>query len=235
MSDGIARLCLALDVPGVPEARRLVGQTADSVQIFKIGLEMFCAAGPSFVKEVVQSGSDVFLDLKLCDIPNTVARAIVALGRLGVSIATIHTTGGSAMMRAAAEAAAGLESRPSLLGVTLLTSLDQRAVSRDLRMRGSVSDNVKSLACMAQESGLDGVVCSPHEISVVREVCGPGFLIVAPGIRPTWASGSDDQRRVLCPAEAVQRGADVIVVGRPISQADDPSAASRRIRDEISC
>lgn len=202
-------------------ARRLEG----SVGGFKIGMELFYAEGPGVVEAV--GARRVFLDLKLHDIPNTVAQASRVLARLGVAMFNFHCLGGAEMMGAGAQAAREVEAGCKLLGVTVLTSHDRAALAA-LGLDEEPRDVVRRLALSAREAGLDGVVCSPHEIELVRAECGAGFLIVTPGIRPARAEAGD-QKRVLSPREALRKGADFLVVGRPITQAADPAQAARQL------
>jgi orotidine-5'-phosphate decarboxylase len=200
--------------------------------LFKVGKQLFTAEGPQAVKKLAGLGADIFLDLKFHDIPNTVAGAVAAAARLPrVRMLTLHTTGGLAMMRAAREAVAGRKNRPALLGVTLLTSLDARALRR-VGISGPVASRVVALARLAKEAGLDGVVSSAQEAEAIRRACGPNFLIVVPGVRPSSAP-SQDQSRVATPAEAIQAGADYLVVGRPVTAAKNPRAAALAINQEI--
>jgi orotidine-5'-phosphate decarboxylase len=197
----------------------------------KLGLEFFVANGPQGVRAVA-GPVPLFLDLKLHDIPNTVAGGVRAACLLSPRFLTIHAAGGEAMMRAAADAArAAGPARPMLLGITVLTSLDAGDLDA-VGQRGPVADQAKRLAALAQKSGLDGVVCSAHEVAALRALCGGDFKLVVPGIRPDWAA-SNDQKRVVTPGEAIARGADYLVIGRPITQSDDPAAALQRIADEI--
>jgi len=218
----------ALDVPTVAGALELARRIGPSVGGLKLGLEFFCGAGPQGVKAVAALGRPIFLDLKLHDIPNTVASAIRALNPLGVSLVNVHAGGGAAMMRAAADAAreAG-EHRPKVLAVTVLTSLDAADLGA-MGISASPADQVVRLASLARESGLDGVVCSAGEIAAVRAACGPDFLIVVPGIRPA-GSDAGDQKRMATPAQALASGADMLVIGRPITAAGDPAQAAREI------
>jgi orotidine-5'-phosphate decarboxylase len=213
-------------------ARRLLGHVGG----FKLGLEYFVAHGPEGMAAVSDLGMPLFVDLKLHDIPNTVAAAMRGVARLKATITTIHAAGGAAMIRAAADAARDEAAKlgvapPKLVAVTILTSLDQ-AGAEAVGFGGPVLDQVKRLAALAQDNGADGIVCSPLEVEAVRAQCGPGFTLVVPGIRPEW-SETGDQKRVMTPAEAKARGADVLVIGRPILAAADPVAAARRIRDEL--
>ncbi|MBX0329331.1 orotidine-5'-phosphate decarboxylase [Oscillochloris sp. ZM17-4] len=235
------RILAALDVPDLPSALSLVEQLRGRVGGFKVGLELCTAAGaPQVVRAVAEAGGSVFLDLKLSDIPNTVAGAVRSVCALGpaVRMLTLHCHGGAAMLRAAVAAAreAG-PARPLLLGVTVLTSIDQNALRDDLEIAAGLQDHVVHLARMAQECGLDAVVASPHEIAAIRAACGPDLRIVTPGVRPAWAD-SGDQRRVMTPAEALRAGCDYMVVGRPITAAPaevgGPAEAAARIAEELS-
>jgi orotidine-5'-phosphate decarboxylase len=225
------RIFVAIDRMDLDAAHTDVTRLMALAGGIKLGLEFFVANGPQGVRAVA-GPVPLFLDLKLHDIPNTVAGGVRAACRLSPRFLTIHASGGEAMMRAAADAAKAAGSgRPELLGITVLTSLDSadlEAVGQD----GSVGDQAKRLAALAQKSGLDGVVCSAHEVAALRALCGPSFRLVVPGIRPSW-TGSQDQKRVVTPAEAIARGADYLVIGRPITQDADPAAALQRIADEI--
>ncbi|MHA1601299.1 MAG: orotidine-5'-phosphate decarboxylase [Alphaproteobacteria bacterium] len=233
------RIFVALDTPDLARATHLAAALSGVVGGVKIGKEFFTAHGPAGVNAVVRAGSGrLFLDLKFHDIPNTVAGAVRAAVSLRPTLLTVHAAGGPAMLRAAVEAAAATATgeanvpRPRILGITVLTSLDDDDLGA-VGQRGPLADQVRRLAALAQENGLDGVVCSPHEIAALRSLCGPDFLLVVPGIRPDWAAAGD-QKRVLTPAEAVAAGADFLVIGRPITGADDPLAAAHRIAAELS-
>ena len=228
---------LALDLGTTEDVRRIIALTRAHVAIYKVGLELFVRFGPGIVAAVRSLDALIMLDLKLHDIPNTVKRATRNAAALGVEMLTIHASGGAAMMRAAREAVDDYRKEsgsrgPKLLGVTVLTSLDQQALSTELGVGRPVQDQVVALAALARESGLDGVVASPREIGPVRSVCGPGFLIVTPGIRPAGAAAGD-QKRTLTPHEAVAAGADYIVVGRPVLDAADPLAVLTAIHKEF--
>ena len=228
----MSELYCALDTTDLVHAEALAVALGSAVNGIKLGLEFFGAHGPKGVERLTGTERPVFLDLKLHDIPNTVAGAVRALLPLEPAILTIHAAGGRAMMRAAVEAAGEAGARkPKLVGVTILTSLDDDDLAR-IGWQAEVSDAVRRLAGEARESGLDGVVCSPHEAARLRRDHGPEFLLVVPGIRPLWVT-SGDQKRVMTPAEATQAGADVLVVGRPITGADDPADAARRIAAEL--
>lgn len=229
------KLIVALDVPTLEAAGDLVRQLSGVVRWFKVGLELFVAEGPRAFDEVFAAGArHVFFDGKLHDIPNTVAGAARAAARHGVTMFNVHALGGVEMMHAALEAAEQVRgaSRPKVIGVTILTSLDQPTMNRELCISGTVETQVAHLARLVQQAGLDGVVCSPQEIAAVRAACGDGFLIVTPGVRPAWAARGD-QRRVMTPAEAVAAGADYIVVGRPITHAPNPVEAAERVLSEL--
>ena len=227
------RLIIALDVAQAKAALRLAEELRDRAGLFKVGLELFSAAGPALVRELVELGVGVFLDLKFHDIPNTVRSAAREAAPLGVAMFDVHASGGRTMMRAALEGAreGAPDAKPPLvLGVTLLTSL----ASDDLAEIGwddSAASNVIRLARLAHAAGLGGVVASPHEAAAIRGILGPDFVIVTPGIRP--AASSDDQARVSTPEAAIRAGANYLVVGRPITQASDPIAAAEAILEEI--
>ena len=232
-------LYCALDARDRPTVERLARALAPAVDGLKLGLEYFCAHGPAGVNAVGAVGRPLFLDLKLHDIPNTVAGAVRSAVALQPHYLTIHTAGGLAMMRAAREAAEEEAGRqgiapPKLLGVTVLTSLDADALAGQ-GIAGSPRDQVLRLAGLAREAGLAGVVASPHEIAALRARHGPDFHIVVPGIRPASGTGSGkgDQARVATPADAARAGATALVVGRPITRASDPPAAARAIAEEI--
>jgi orotidine-5'-phosphate decarboxylase len=234
--DARARLAVALDLPDGAALLAMARRVAPEAGILKVGLEAFVAEGPSLVRTLVESGAGVFLDLKLHDIPNTVSRAAAAAVRTGASIVNCHAAGGAEMMRAfgkGARAAAAREGYPApkLIAVTILTSLDAAAV-RAVGLEGSPREAALRLAILAKESGLDGVVCSPEEIETIRAALGGDFLLVVPGVRPR-GEAAGDQRRVATPADAIRAGADLLVIGRPITGASDPAAAARAIVAEI--
>ncbi len=231
------RLIVALDVDSIARARELVARLKQLVGMFKVGSQLFTAAGPDIVREIVQYGEKVFLDLKFHDIPNTVASAAAEAARLGVTLLNVHASGGREMMRRAAAAVSetatkeGLP-RPALLAVTVLTSMDSTSL-REIGVQASPEDQVAELAKLAAASGMDGVVASPQEVVLIRKVViKPDFLVVTPGIRPL-KSPSADQKRVMTPVEAIHAGADYLVVGRPIIDAPDPAAAARELVAEI--
>jgi orotidine-5'-phosphate decarboxylase len=231
------KLIVALDVSTAHQARELVHTLRGVVGMFKIGSQLFTGAGPDIVREIIKSGSRVFLDLKFHDIPSTVAAAGAEATRLGVSLFNLHAAGGSEMMRRTAEAvsrtadAEGL-TRPSVIAVTVLTSADAATLS-ETGISFSTEDQVRSLSLLAEASGMDGVVASPREITLVRSaIKRESFLVVTPGIRPS-GSELDDQKRVRTPVEAFSEGADYLVVGRPITSAKDPKQAAEHIIDQM--
>lgn len=231
-----ARLAVALDLPDRTALLAMARRVAPEAGVLKVGLEAFVAEGPTLLRDLVASGADVFLDLKLHDIPNTVGRAAAMAVATGVAMVNCHASGGRDMMRAfgdegrAAAAKAG-HPVPKLIAVTILTSLDAAAV-RAVGLEGSPREAALRLAILAKESGLDGVVCSPEEIETIRAACGGDFLLVVPGVRPR-GEAAGDQRRVATPTAAIRAGADLLVVGRPITGASDPAAAARAIVAEI--
>jgi orotidine-5'-phosphate decarboxylase len=230
--EAVRSLAVALDTSERDEVVRLARALYGRVGMAKIGLEAFTANGPALVTEVQGLGVDVFLDLKLHDIPNTVERAARSAARLGVAMLTVHASGGEAMVRAAVAGAASAGRTPTVLAVTVLTSLDDETLD-GLGIRGSVASRVMAWAELARMCGCAGVVCSPREAAALRAAFGPGFLLVTPGVRPA-GEGSADQRRVATPREAIASGANVLVVGRPITAAADPVAAAEAILSEIS-
>ncbi|MEY2505585.1 MAG: orotidine-5-phosphate decarboxylase [Verrucomicrobiota bacterium] len=222
------RLIVALDFPAPAKALALVSVLAGSVSIYKIGLQLYIAAGPAIVQAVAATGAKIFLDLKLHDIPNTVAKAVAAAGELGIQMLTVHLGGGSSMLKAAVEA------KPphlSLLGVTVLTSATQETLT-ETGVDSEVSDQVVRLADLGRESGIDGLITSPHEVRLLRERYGQEMTLITPGVRPAWAA-ADDQKRFTTPGEALKAGADYLVVGRPITAAEDPRAAADRVIEEM--
>ena len=223
---------VALDTPDLARALAVGQAVKPHVGGLKVGLEFITALGPDAIRRIAEIGLPVFADVKFHDIPNTVAGAARAIAMLGVSIFNVHASGGGAMIRAAADAIANIYPRPTLLAVTVLTSLDDSTLG-SVGQRGPAAEQVARLATLAQASGADGVVCSAHEISVVRKAAGTDFLTVVPGIRPAGAE-LGDQRRVMTPSEARAAGADILVIGRPITGAADPAEAARAIAQELS-
>jgi orotidine-5'-phosphate decarboxylase len=216
------RLCIALDFPTRDEVLEAARRFGPRVGWLKIGLEAFVSEGPSLVAEVAKF-TRVFLDLKFHDIPNTVAGAVAAAARSGASMLNVHASGGRAMLEAARRALPEGADRQKLVAVTLLTSLDAKALA-DLPIAGHPEGIARRLALLAKDCGLDGVVCSPTDLPVVRAACGPDFLTVVPGIRPSGAAAGD-QKRIATPREAIAAGADILVVGRPVTAVADPDAA----------
>jgi orotidine-5'-phosphate decarboxylase len=238
------RIIVPLDVPTEEAALALLDRLPE-VRFWKVGLELFVSQGPGILKHLKQRQKKIFLDLKFHDIPNTVAEACRIVSGYGVDLITLHATAGKQALQAAQQAAqagaiAAGHPQPQLLAVTLLTSLNSRMLAFELKIPLDLMDYVQQMALLAQDSGLAGVVCSPQEIEAVRQLCDglrPAnghrpFLIICPGIRPTWAS-SGDQQRTLTPKAALKQGADYLVIGRPITQAPDPASAFQRIVDEL--
>ena len=225
---------IACDFPSAVETLDFLSLFKGKKPFVKIGMELYYAEGPQIVREIKNAGHKIFLDLKLHDIPNTVKRAMAVLSRLDVDICNLHAAGGSAMMSAAIEGLTrGDGSRPLLIGVTQLTSTDEKTMNSELLIPGKVEDAVMSYARLASDSGLDGVVCSPLEAGKVHSVCREGFLTVTPGVRFD-DSEKGDQSRVTTPARAIELGSDYIVVGRPITSSTDPVAAYERcIKDFV--
>jgi len=222
------RLIVALDVSSAGEAQKLVARIGDAAGIYKVGLQLFTAEGPGVVRDLVSSGRRVFLDLKLHDIPNTVAHAVKSAVELGAHMLTVHASGGAGMLRAATEAAGG---RLKVLGVTVLTSLSDENM-QEIGVSGRVADQVLRMAALAKTAGCAGIVTSPRESLLVRKALGEGFAIVTPGVRPAGAN-VNDQQRVATPAQAISNGASHIVVGRPITHAADPAQAAQAIISEM--
>lgn len=231
------KLIVALDVPGAREALNLFEQLRGVVSLFKVGSQLFTAAGPAIVREIIAGGGRVFLDLKFHDIPNTVAAASVEAARLGVWMLNLHALGGALMMRHAVEAVALASeregfARPLIIAVTVLTSADAATLA-EVGIQSEPLAQVLTLARLAQQCGMDGIVASPHEVAAVRAgVKREGFVLVTPGVKPA-GTAADDQKRIMTPAGAVRAGADYLVIGRAILNAPDPSSEARRICDEM--
>lgn len=229
-----SKIIFALDVESFAEAKRWVSVLSGHVGMFKVGKQLFTAHGPEIVRMVRDFSEEVFLDLKYHDIPNTVAMASLEAARLGARLINLHALGGYEMMARTVETLdrefAGKE-RSRVLAVTILTSSTEETL-REVGIERPVEEMVTRLARLAQKAGIDGVVASPREVPLIREACGPDFLVVTPGVRPAFAS-TDDQKRVMTPGEAVRAGADFLVIGRPISAAADPLAAAEAIVQEI--
>ena len=231
------RLVLALDVDDFKKAEELVSKLSDCVGVFKVGSQLFTAEGTKVINMVNERGGKVFLDLKFHDIPNTVARAAEVATKLGVYIFNVHTSGGYEMMEAASEASKKISlalgvRKPLILGVTLLTSINQEILEKEIGVKKKLEEQVVHLAKLAKAAGLDGVVASSWEIKEIRKTCGEDFVILTPGIRPAGKS-SDDQKRIMTPREAIKLGADFLVIGRPIRNASNPVEAAKEILREM--
>jgi orotidine-5'-phosphate decarboxylase len=232
--DARKKIIFALDVENRADAERWVTLLTSHVGMFKVGNQLFTACGPDIVRMIREQGGEVFLDLKYHDIPNTVAMATVEAARLGATLCNLHALGGYEMMavtRQALDQECQGKARPKVLAVTILTSSTEETL-KGVGINLPVPEMVVKLAKLAQSAGIDGVVASPLETSLIREACGKDFLIVTPGVRPSFAA-VNDQKRIMTPVEAVQAGADYLVIGRPISAASDPVAACDSIIDEI--
>jgi orotidine-5'-phosphate decarboxylase len=228
MTKAADKIIVALDVPTKREALDLAEKLGEQIAFFKIGLQLYTAEGPEIVRAVSATGSKVWLDLKVHDIPNTVARAVESAGCVGVQMLTIHLSGGSEMVRAATAARVN---NMLLLGVTVLTSATEKTL-REIGIQGKVDDQVLRLAKLGVEAGIDGVVASPHEIKSLRREFGDKIKIVVPGIRPSW-SKPGDQKRTMTPREALEAGADYLVIGRPIIAHPDPNEAAAKILQDL--
>ena len=230
------RIIVPLDVPDEAAAIALL-ETIPQATFWKVGLELFVSSGPSLLKTLKAQNKRIFLDLKLHDIPNTMAGACRAAGRYGVDLLTVHASAGKVALQAAQVAvvegaqAAGCAA-PRVIAVTLLTSIEARSLSDELQISASVNDYTQQMARLAQQSGLGGAVCSPQEAAPLRKLCGDDFWLVCPGVRPTWAQ-KGDQQRAMTPLQAIHAGAHYLVVGRPITQADEPAAAFERVCEEM--
>jgi orotidine-5'-phosphate decarboxylase len=226
------QLIVALDVKDLATATELVEKLRPTVTLFKVGIQLFTAEGPQAVEAVQQRGGQVFLDLKLHDIPVTVAAAVREAAKMGAVMCTLHASGGRQMLQAAKEVVTQRGSSMRLLAVTILTSLDPHGFEEVMGSGLGLQAQVIRLASLAREVGMDGIVASTHEIAPLRAALGPSMLIVTPGVRPEWAP-ADDQLRVMTPREAAAAGADYLVIGRPITTAADPAAAARRVLGEL--
>ena len=227
-----ARVIVALDYPDAASALQLVAGLSPDLCRLKVGKELFTRAGPQLVEELAGRGFDVFLDLKFHDIPNTVASACHAAADLGVWMVNVHALGGERMLLAAREGLERAKHTPLLIAVTILTSMDGHDLAA-VGLSGTPEDNVLRLATLAHQSGLDGVVCSSRETGILRDRLGPDFRLITPGIRPA-GSQADDQRRVMTPADAIRAGSNYLVIGRPVTRADDPVSVLRTINSELS-
>ncbi|NOZ53500.1 MAG: orotidine-5'-phosphate decarboxylase [Gammaproteobacteria bacterium] len=231
MSPPDPKIIVALDFDSAKAARQLMVQLDASLCRVKVGKELFTNAGPAFVEELLHNGFGVFLDLKFHDIPNTVANACKAAADLGVWMMNVHALGGQKMMSAAVEAIQSSTHKPLLIAVTILTSMSASDI-HEIGLSGTPADNVATLAKLANDAGLDGVVCSPMEVQGLRTLLGTNFQLITPGVRPT-GSTKDDQARTMTPVDAIRVGANYLVIGRPITQADNPLQALRLINTEI--
>jgi orotidine-5'-phosphate decarboxylase len=231
------RLIVALDVDTEEKATGLAEKLKNDVRFFKIGFELFSSCGPSIVKEIAKFGGRIFLDLKFHDIPNTVSKAAISVTKLGVFMFNVHALGGYDMMKKTADAVKAEAQKlkiepPKVLAVTILTSMDENALKK-VGINDTMNQEVLRLAELAKSAGLDGVVASPSEARLIRQKLGGDFLIVTPGVRPSWAAAGD-QKRIATPKEAIANGATYIVAGRPVTEAKDPAQAARKILEEMS-
>jgi orotidine-5'-phosphate decarboxylase len=231
------KLILALDVPDYDYAIELIDRFRDVIEIFKVGLELYTAAGPAIIKEIHKRGCKVFLDLKFHDIPTTVSRAGIVAARLGVFMFNVHASGGLDMMRRCREDVINIclkenLDKPRIIAVTVLTSMSQETLKSDVGVQHSLNTHVRHLAALSLKAGLDGVVASGREAAMIRGHCGRGFIIVTPGIRPSW-SAADDQSRTMTPRQALAQGADFLVMGRAILGHSNPMKAIELIHNEI--
>ncbi len=230
----MTKLILALNVDSPAEALRLKEKIGDRVDLYKIGIDLWVKGGRELVEDFVRDGLRVFLDLKFCDIPSVVGKAVAAASELGVKMLTVHTMGGAEMLYAATRAVRGeAGDRPLILGVTVLTSLDRAGLAQVTGFEQEVENRVVALAELAQSVGCDGVVASPKETRLIRKRCGPKLVIVTPGIRLEPVKSGDDQMRTLTPQEAAAAGADYIVVGRPIYEAAAPDKVIEEIKQQL--
>lgn len=231
------KLIVALDVPNLSLALELVDKLQEEVDFFKVGMQLFTAEGPEIIRQITAKGGQVFLDLKFHDIPNTVLEAGERATHLGVYMYNVHAAGGLEMMRRTKERTVKVAQelgipQPLVIAVTVLTSMNQETLSKEVGIDKPVKEQVVAWAQLAKEAGLDGVVASPQEVEAVRQACGSDFLLVTPGIRPTWAA-ANDQKRIMMPQDAIKAGSDFIVVGRPITGAKNPREAARKVLEEM--
>jgi orotidine-5'-phosphate decarboxylase len=231
------RLILALDMPEHVYALEIVDKYSDYINIFKVGLELFTSCGPRIVEDIKKKGKKVFLDLKFHDIPNTVSKAALAAMKLGVYMFNLHASGGLEMMKRCKDSVVEVclkenIDRPKILAVTVLTSLSREILRDELGIQYGLRTHVRHLSALALKAGLDGVVASAREVEIIRNHCGKGFLIVTPGIRPSWTP-PDDQKRTMTPKDAIREGADYLVIGRAVLQQPDPFKAIELITLEI--
>jgi orotidine-5'-phosphate decarboxylase len=231
------KIILALDVHALADAVAIIDRVRDSIEVFKVGLELYTAAGPAIINEIHKRGRKVFLDLKFHDIPTTVSRAGTAAARLGVFMFNVHASGGLDMMRKCRDDVVNIclkenLDRPKIIGVTVLTSMAPETLRDELGIQHSLNTHVRHLAGLSLKAGLDGVVASGREAAMIRNHCGRNFFIVTPGIRPSWTP-ADDQWRTMTPKDAVKEGADFLVMGRAILNQSDPVKAIELIQKEI--
>lgn len=225
------QVIVPLDVPNLTEAITLLDKLPQ-VSFWKVGLELFAATGPDILTILREREKRIFLDLKFHDIPNTVAGACRSASEYGIDFLSLHAAAGRTALHAATKAIGNIPSRPQLLAITLLTSLDSQELAFDLKITLDLPKYTLQMAILAKESGINGAVCSPKEVSQLRQVCGDDFLLICPGVRPSWFDNGD-QRRVMTPSEAMRAGADYLVIGRPITMANDPIAAWEKICEEL--
>ena len=225
------RIIVPLDVSTIEDAITLVEKLPE-VRFWKVGLELFVSSGPEILRLLKERNKRIFLDLKFHDISNTVAGACRAATKYGVDLITVHATAGRRALAAAVEAVGTKDSRPKLLAITLLTSLNSRDLAFDLKISLELPEYALQMALLAKESGIDGAVCSPQEASQLREVCGDDFLLICPGVRPTWAE-KGDQKRCMTPTQAIKAGANFLVIGRPITAAKEPVEALKKVCAEL--
>lgn len=224
------KIIVPLDVPNLEMAIALINQLPE-VNFWKVGLELFVATGADILKVLKDKKKRIFLDLKFHDIPNTVKGAVNSALKYDVDLLTIHATAGKKALQAAKQVVGNRE-KPKLIAISLLTSINSRELAFDLKVPLELPEYALQMAILAKESGLDGTVCSPKEVSQLRQICGHDFLLVCPGVRPTWAN-LGDQKRVMTPQEALQKGADLLVIGRPITQAENPQQAWKKVCEEV--
>lgn len=238
MTKAKEKIWVALDVGDLTTAKKLIKKLSPHIGVFKVGMQLYTAVGPKIIEVIKKENGKVFLDMKFHDIPNTVAGAGRSSTILGVDFFNIHTSGGTEMMKAAVDAIKDEASKnnitpPKILGVTVLTSLNEEILNSELNVSVPLNKQAEHLAKLAKKCGLDGVIASPHEAKNIRKSCGKSFMIVTPGIRPLWAIDKGDQKRVTTPREAIQLGADAFVIGRPITKASNPVESAKKTLEEI--
>jgi orotidine-5'-phosphate decarboxylase len=226
------RIITALDMPTAEQAVSLASGLGENGQFVKVGMQLFTASGPKVISDLHDANRSIFLDLKYMDIPNTVAGGVRSACGLGVSMLTIHASGGKRMMEAAAEAASEFENRAAILAVTVLTSFTLAELDEVAPGGGDMNDRIKRLATVSLEAGCDGLICSPPDLPAIRSAVGDEMLVITPGVRPVGSAG-DDQRRVATPKGAISDGADYLVIGRPITKSDNPGIAIKTIAEEL--